>query len=211
MAAQRTGEGPPKAFVRHLRKEMTEPERKLWAMLKDRRFESFKFRRQVPLGRYVVDFACFEKRLIVEADGGQHSESAHDETRDAWLRSQGFRVLRFWNSDIHHSLDVVMMTISGRIEGRPLIRRFAPPSPARGEGKGNIMTRERIYLFDTTLRDGQQTPGVDFSLEDKLVVMDLLDQLGVDYIEGGYPGGNPTDTALFATERPRRRRSPPSA
>ena len=66
------------------------------------------------------------------------------------------------------------------------------------------MTRERIYLFDTTLRDGQQTPGVDFSLEDKLVVMGLLDQLGVDYIEGGYPGGNPTDTALFATDRPSR-------
>ncbi len=63
------------------------------------------------------------------------------------------------------------------------------------------MARERIYLFDTTLRDGQQTPGVDFSLEDKLVVMGLLDQLGVDYIEGGYPGGNPTDTALFAEER----------
>ena len=63
------------------------------------------------------------------------------------------------------------------------------------------MARERIYLFDTTLRDGQQTPGVDFSLEDKLVVVDLLDELGVDYIEGGYPGGNPTDTALFATAR----------
>ncbi len=63
------------------------------------------------------------------------------------------------------------------------------------------MARERIYLFDTTLRDGQQTPGVDFSLEDKLVVMGLLDEMGVDYIEGGYPGGNPTDTALFATAR----------
>jgi 2-isopropylmalate synthase len=63
------------------------------------------------------------------------------------------------------------------------------------------MTRERLYLFDTTLRDGQQTPGIDFSLEDKLLVMSMLDKLGVDYIEGGYPGGNPTDTALFETER----------
>jgi 2-isopropylmalate synthase len=63
------------------------------------------------------------------------------------------------------------------------------------------MTRERLYLFDTTLRDGQQTPGVDFSLEDKLLVMSMLDRLGVDYIEGGYPGGNPTDTALFAEAR----------
>ena len=63
------------------------------------------------------------------------------------------------------------------------------------------MTRERLYLFDTTLRDGQQTPGVDFSLEDKLMVMSMLDRLGIDYIEGGYPGGNPTDTALFAEPR----------
>ncbi|MGE3832261.1 MAG: citramalate synthase, partial [Parvibaculaceae bacterium] len=63
------------------------------------------------------------------------------------------------------------------------------------------MTRERLYLFDTTLRDGQQTPGIDFSLEDKLVVMGLLDELGIDYIEGGYPGANPTDSALFSEER----------
>jgi 2-isopropylmalate synthase len=63
------------------------------------------------------------------------------------------------------------------------------------------MTRERLYLFDTTLRDGQQTPGVDFSLDDKLVVIDLLDKLGIDYIEGGYAGGNPTDIALFSEPR----------
>ena len=63
------------------------------------------------------------------------------------------------------------------------------------------MTREHVYLFDTTLRDGQQTPGVDFSVDDKLAVIDLLDSLGLDYIEGGYPGANPTDTALFSQER----------
>jgi 2-isopropylmalate synthase len=64
------------------------------------------------------------------------------------------------------------------------------------------MTRERLYLFDTTLRDGQQTPGIDFGVDDKIAVMNLLDSLGIDYIEGGYPGGNPTDTALFSAERP---------
>jgi 2-isopropylmalate synthase len=63
------------------------------------------------------------------------------------------------------------------------------------------MTRARLHLLDTTLRDGQQTPGVDFSLEDKLLVITMLDKLGIDYIEGGYPGGNPTDTALFAETR----------
>jgi 2-isopropylmalate synthase len=63
------------------------------------------------------------------------------------------------------------------------------------------MTRERLYLFDTTLRDGQQTPGIDFSLDDKLVVIEMLDKLGLDYIEGGYAGGNPTDVALFGEAR----------
>ncbi|WP_077382224.1 citramalate synthase [Mesorhizobium prunaredense] len=63
------------------------------------------------------------------------------------------------------------------------------------------MGRERLYLFDTTLRDGQQTPGIDFSVEDKIAIAGLLDEFGVDYIEGGYPGANPTDTAFFAKHR----------
>ena len=64
------------------------------------------------------------------------------------------------------------------------------------------MTRERLYLFDTTLRDGAQTNGVDFTLADKLAIARMLDELGVDYIEGGYPGANPTDTSFFAEKRP---------
>lgn len=63
------------------------------------------------------------------------------------------------------------------------------------------MTRERIYLFDTTLRDGQQTPGIDFSVEDKIAIASMLDEFGVDYVEGGYPGANPTDTTFFAEKR----------
>ena len=65
----------------------------------------------------------------------------------------------------------------------------------------NTMTRERLYLFDTTLRDGQQTPGVDFSVADKIAVAKMLDELGIDYVEGGYPGANPTDTEFFAEKR----------
>ncbi|MEM1365772.1 MAG: citramalate synthase, partial [Pseudomonadota bacterium] len=65
------------------------------------------------------------------------------------------------------------------------------------------MTANRIYLFDTTLRDGQQTPGVDFTLEDKIAIAAMLDDMGVDYIEGGYPGANPTDDAFFAENRTR--------
>src|SRR6187549_3212928 len=68
------------------------------------------------------------------------------------------------------------------------------------------MTRENITLFDTTLRDGQQTPGIDFSVEDKIAIARLLDAFGIDYVEGGYPGANPTDTAFFAEQRTARAR-----
>ena len=67
------------------------------------------------------------------------------------------------------------------------------------------MSRERVHLYDTTLRDGAQTAGVDFSLEDKLAVLGWLDELGVDTVEAGYPGANPLDTALFAQRRPTKR------
>nr|WP_272211188.1 hypothetical protein [Marinicella sp. W31]MDC2877074.1 hypothetical protein [Marinicella sp. W31] len=63
--------------------------------------------------------------------------------------------------------------------------------------------RERVYLFDTTLRDGQQTPGIDFSVEDKIAIAVLLDQAGIDYVEGGYPGANPTDTAFLPKSAPK--------
>src|SRR5947207_10318391 len=63
------------------------------------------------------------------------------------------------------------------------------------------MSRERLYLFDTTLRDGAQMNGVDFTLADKLAIAAMLDELGIDYVEGGYPGANPTDTQFFAEER----------
>src|SRR5690606_12251106 len=66
------------------------------------------------------------------------------------------------------------------------------------------MSKERIYLFDTTLRDGQQTPGVDFSVEDKIAIAAMLDDLGIDYVEGGYPGANPTDSAFFEKKRTNR-------
>src|SRR5271154_7593326 len=68
------------------------------------------------------------------------------------------------------------------------------------------MNRERLYLFDTTLRDGALTTGVDFSLEDKRIIAGLLDELGVDYVEGGYPGANPTDTRFFERKPTRRAR-----
>jgi very-short-patch-repair endonuclease len=83
----------------------------LWELLRNRRFVDFKFRRQVPIGTYIADFVCLPARLIVELDGGQHSESKSDATRDAWLRSQNFRVLRIWNNELHDNRDGVMEAI----------------------------------------------------------------------------------------------------
>src|SRR5688572_14952972 len=70
----------------------------------------------------------------------------------------------------------------------------------RGRAGSATMSRERLYLFDTTLRDGAQTNGVDFTLHDKQIIAGMLDELGIDYVEGGYPGANPTDTEFFATK-----------
>jgi very-short-patch-repair endonuclease len=79
---------------------MTDAERRLWSALRHRRLENYKFRHQHPIGPFVLDFACIEHRLAVEADGGQHADNADDVRRTKWLESQGWRVLRFWNNDI---------------------------------------------------------------------------------------------------------------
>jgi very-short-patch-repair endonuclease len=104
---------PPKSLehARKLRKNMTDAERVLWRLLRDRRMEGWRFRRQEPIDRYIVDFVCFEGRLIIEVDGGQHFESEADKVRDAFLQSQGFQVLRFWNTDVLAGRDSVYRTI----------------------------------------------------------------------------------------------------
>lgn len=90
---------PLTARARTLRRDATEAETVLWRLLRHRRLGGIKIRRQVPLGPYVADFVCLERRLVIEADGGQHG-AATDAARDAWLAANGFRVLRLWNHDI---------------------------------------------------------------------------------------------------------------
>ena len=90
-----------KQFARKLRKEQTDAERRLWWQLRNRQLEGWKFRRQFPVGEYVVDFVCIDAKLIIELDGGQHSEqSQYDENRTRDLEKAGFVVLRFWNNDV---------------------------------------------------------------------------------------------------------------
>src|ERR1700730_18410486 len=86
--------------VHQLRQNATDAERRLWAMLRNRRLQSYKFRRQLPIGRFIVDFARTQHRLVSEADRGQHNESAGDARRTAWVESRGWRVIRFWNNDV---------------------------------------------------------------------------------------------------------------
>jgi very-short-patch-repair endonuclease len=101
--------------ARGLRLRMTDAERKLWFALRDRRFAGFKFRRQVPIGRFIVDFVCFEQRLVVEVDGGQHADSVADQRRDRWLAANGFRVMRFWNNEVRSNLEGVMAVLAGAL------------------------------------------------------------------------------------------------
>ncbi len=104
---------PPKnrGFARAMRREMTEAEDRLWRELRGRRLDRIKFRRQVPIGPYIADFACLDARLIVELDGTQHAESRRDTVRDAELERRGFRVLRFWNDEVLRELTSVCDTI----------------------------------------------------------------------------------------------------
>jgi very-short-patch-repair endonuclease len=114
--------------ARRLRRNPTEAETRLWSVLRKRGLAGARFRRQVPLGRYIVDFLCLDARLVVEIDGGQHAtEAERDAERTRWLESQGFRVLRFWNNEVLENLDGVADGIAAALRATPL-----PAPPPRG-------------------------------------------------------------------------------
>ena len=104
----------------------------MWRQLRAHRFRGWKFKRQQPMGSYIVDFACFEYRLVVEIDGGQHADNRrYDEERTRWLEAQGFRVLRFWNNDVLMNGDEVMDSIFVALgESTP------SPQPLSHKGRG---------------------------------------------------------------------------
>jgi len=129
---------------RRLRRDATDAERRLWYRLRSRQIGGAKFVRQDPIGPYVVDFVCRERRLIIEVDGGQHATDKRDAVRDHWLAERGYRVLRFWNNDVLANTDGVIESILAALsdaESNPAgaqNRGDAPsprPSPrTRGEG-----------------------------------------------------------------------------
>jgi very-short-patch-repair endonuclease len=123
------------ANARVLRQRLTPQEVKLWIKLRGLKSLGFHFRRQAPIGRYIVDFASFGSRVVVEIDGGQHGmpeEAASDQQRDEFLRSQGFRVLRYWNSDVDQNLEGVMESIFSALKTPTPALRADPPHASRG-------------------------------------------------------------------------------
>ena len=121
--------------AKQMRSKPTPAEHRLWQILRAKRLAAHKFKRQLTIDHYIVDFACVQQRLIVEADGGQHCENVRDERRDAYLAAQGFRVLRFWNSEIFENEEGVLTSILDALQA-PLparLRRASPP-PLKGGG-----------------------------------------------------------------------------
>ncbi len=125
------------ARAKLLRRDLTDSEKKLWRLLRSSQINGAKFRRQQPIGRFIADFACHDARLIVEADGGQHANVAADERRSDFLRSTGYRVLRFWNNDILGNPEgVLQVIVEALATPHPAPAWPESPSPSRGEGNG---------------------------------------------------------------------------
>ena len=120
-------------YARDMHSGQTDAEQVLWYHLRARRFQGVKFRRQRPVGPYIVDFVCLESRLVLELDGGQHSKTvARDARRDAWFAANGYRVLRFWNNEVMQRLPDVLERIRVALEKDTL---SPGPSPASGRGE----------------------------------------------------------------------------
>lgn len=112
--------------AKSLRSNQTDAEQKPWYHLRAHRFMGRKFKRQKPIGRYVVDFVCVEEKLIIELDGGQHAENVeYDRVRDSWLRNEGYTVLRFWNNEMMNEMEGVLERIR-----LALIQDTLSPSPS---------------------------------------------------------------------------------
>jgi very-short-patch-repair endonuclease len=116
--------------AKEMRSEQTGAEHRFWQIVRAKRFSGYKFRRQVPIDFYIADFLGFDRRLIIELDGGHHADATSDARRDAYLNQQGFRVLRVWNDELFNNEEGVVTSILNALELPPLPN----PSPARGEG-----------------------------------------------------------------------------
>jgi len=138
-------------IARKLRKNQTDAEKYLWYYLRRRQLNGLKFRRQQPIGKYVVDFVNFEKKIVIELDGSQHIGSLKDEKRDRWLERQGFKILRFWDNDVLKNISGVLEVI----RQESLVSPHPNPLP-QGE-------REKSRCLSATGRGEDQSEEVELS------------------------------------------------
>lgn len=129
--------------ARQLRRSQTPHEQELWQELRAKRFSGFKFRRQAPIGRYIVDFVCFAQKVIIELDGSQHQDNEdYDAARDQWLTEQGFSVLRFWNNQWTQQREAVLEVVWQKLNDH--FHPLPNPSPMKGEGLKPLPTAEPL-------------------------------------------------------------------
>jgi very-short-patch-repair endonuclease len=125
-------------LAKALRQRMTDAERLLWRHLRNRDLGGWKFRRQYPVGSFIVDFICVEKNVVIEVDGGQHAENeALDRQRSAYLNKMGYRVLRFWNNQVLQETEAVLTAIFVILANGKQNSPSPQPSPPLGE-RGNL-------------------------------------------------------------------------
>ena len=133
------GEGALLANAKQLRKTMTDVEQKLWYQLRAKRFASYKFRRQVPMQKYIADFVCYEPRIVIEVDGGQHADQKeYDQKRDEFFMQKGFKVLRFWNNEVMENMEGVLTVILNTLQVTPL------PNPLPQGERGQEGMEEKL-------------------------------------------------------------------
>lgn len=134
--------------ARALRKNMTDAERKLWWALR-RKNLGYRFRRQAPMGPYVLDFVSFEGKVIIEVDGSQHLDDRKDAMRDSWLRRQGFKVLRFWNTDVLKNHDGVVKCILAELPPAPTLPHKGGGIPSSADESSQVVSVERLTVRPT--------------------------------------------------------------
>ena len=136
------------ARAKYMRANPTEAERRLWAMLRNKRFVEYKFKRQQIIAPYIVDFVCFDARVIIEADGSQHADNRHDARRDAFLHGQGFHILRLWNNEILANRDGISEAIWNALQ---------PSSPLAGEER-DLVRNELSRSGEGACESSRETP-----------------------------------------------------
>ena len=154
-----------------LRKNFTDTERLLWKYLRAKQMEGYKFRRQEPIGSYIVDFVCYEKLLVIELDGGQHTtEKERDNERDIWFEGQGYKVLRFWNNEVLTNTEGVLEVIRDHLNHPPLPLpsregREVVSVPSR-EGREVVSVPSREATVGVHLPSGEMSRGVFLPLRE---------------------------------------------